>query len=243
MLSYEPQYRSVKKSPSELIGAFAEVIDRVDKHYLIASIATACGPSVVAEAAINTYIHLISDLANDDALYESNFIDSYKRRIKEIIEWLNQKIFDAGERLRVQPMMSLTAVGIDADGQASFCQVGNTYAVFCQSEKTILATRPMTCDYDYSKAGLQTYPEDKTTITALGTSRTVFPHFTKTTITEDADVFLLSSGFSRNMSRTINTFNTTATKSALSDVLMKEIEQARGIACTDAVLAIHPIML
>lgn len=243
MLSYEPQYRSIKKSPSELIGAFAEVIDRSDKHYLIASVATACGPSVVAQAAINTYIHLLSDIVKDDALYESGFIDVYKRKIKEIIEWLNLKIFDTGERLQVQPMMSLTAVGIDADGQASFCQVGNTFAVFCQSEKTILATRPMTSDYDYSKAGMQTYHEDKLTITALGTSRTVFPHFTKTKITEDSDVFLLSSGFSRNMSRTINTFNTTATKSALSDVLMKEIEQARSIACTDAVLSIHPIIL
>ena len=241
MYSYVPQYFSVIKSPSETIGAFAEVIDRDARHYLIASIAVACGPEVVAKAAINTYIHSLSDAVRNDNLYNGNFIDNYKQTIKELIERMNGKINDAGERLRVQPVMSMTAVAIDPEGQASFCQIGNTFAVLCKPENTVLATRPMTNEIDLGKAGLQAYQEDRVTITALGSNRTIFPRFTKTVITEDTDVFLLSSGFSRNLSWTVNTINTTKTKTALADILVKEIEKERGLACTDAVVSIHPI--
>lgn len=242
MLTYDFQYKDAHRNPSEKLGAFAEVIDREAEQYAIASIAVATGPIALGEAAINTYIHSLETLVNNEALYSPDFIKEFKAHMTETVEHLNSTLFSAGQRLHVHPIMSLTAVAVGPDGQASFCQAGNTIAILCNQEKTFLATQPMTNEKDLKKAGMSTFPIDRTTITALGINHMIFPKFTKTVLTEESNVFLLSSGFTIDMSRTMDVISNTKAKAALPEILIKAISESRGLACSDAVLSIHPTL-
>lgn len=240
MLTYDCQYKEVRRNSSEKIGAFAEVSDKDAGQYLVAAIAVATGPIAVGEAAINTCIHRLEEITKDETIYCPDFIREFKARMTSLIEQLNNTIFTAGQRLRVHPLLSLTAVAIDPEGQSSFCQIGNTLAVLCNQENTFLATQPMTNEKDLQKAGLPTFPIDGTTVTALGINHTIFPKFTKTVVNGQSDIFLLSSGFSVNLRGTISTITETKAKAALPEILIKSIAETRGLACADAVLSIHP---
>ncbi|MBQ1735364.1 MAG: hypothetical protein II038_10935 [Lachnospiraceae bacterium] len=240
MLTYDCQYKEQRNNPSEKVGAFAEVVDREDGQYLIACIAVASGPIAIGDAAINTCIHQFENMSKDEMLYCPEFIKEYKARVTAIIEQLNKTIFDAGQRLQIHPLMSITAVAIDPNGQSSFCQIGNTIAVLCNEGKTFMATQPMTTEKDFQKAGIQTFPVDKNTVTALGINHTTFPKFTKTVVNDKTSVFLLSSGFSIDLRRTIDVISKTQAKAALPEILIKSISKSRGLACADAVLSIHP---
>lgn len=240
MINFDCQYKESRANPGEKIGAFAEVTERDAGQYLVACIAVSAGPPALADASINTCLHRFEEIIKDDVLYSRDFIRIFKGQVTAMVEQLNKTIFNAAQRLRVHPLMSLTAVAIDPAGQTSFCQIGNTFAVLCNQENTFMATQPMTSESDFLRGGLQVFPIDRTTITALGINHTIFPKFTKTVVDQHSSIFLLSSGFSISLRETIDVINATQSKTALPDILMQSIAERRGLACSDAVLSIHP---